>query len=219
MLGAFAFSVTYGVGVADPAEEAPPPNPFEADIRAFEAQDAESMPPERQILFVGSSSIRMWNTDKWFPDRGIINRGFGGSTMSDAVYFFDRIVAPYRPRAIFLYEGDNDIAGGRPAEQVRDGFVRFAALVEEELPGTPLYYLPIKPSAARWDVVDEMRRANCLINVVIRDHEWMHYVDTNEILLGPGGTPRPELYLEDGLHLSEAGYALWTDIVEPLLPE
>lgn len=218
MVGVLAFSAACGIGAADPAEETPA-NPFEGDIQAFEAADAESMPPAGQVLFVGSSSIRMWDTDRWFPGLGIINRGFGGSTMADAVHFFDRIVTPYRPRAIFLYEGDNDIAGGCTAEEVRDDFLRFAALVEEKLPGTPLYYLPIKPSIARWNVVGEMRRANCLINIVIRDHAWMHYVDTSDALIGPDGRPRPEFYLEDGLHLSEDGYALWTAVVGPLLPD
>lgn len=201
------------------ADEGVAGNPFEEEIRAFEALDAVSMPPEGQLLFVGSSSIRMWDTDRWFPERMIINRGFGGSTMADAVHFFDRVVVPYRPRAVFLYEGDNDIATGRSAEEVRDDFVRFASLLEEALPGTTLYYLPIKPSLARWNLVSEMRRGNCLINIVIRDKDWMHYVDTAEILLGPGGVPRPEFYLEDGLHLSERGYGLWTSLVGRLLPK
>jgi hypothetical protein len=218
MVGVAILAMVNGAGLAQDAgaEEA---NPFEDEIRAFEEQDAEAMPEPGGILFVGSSSIRMWDTDKWFPDRGIIQRGFGGSRMSDVVYFFDRIVLPYRPKAIVLYEGDNDIAVGRSAERVRDDFLELAQRIEQDLPGTELYFIAIKPSLARWDMIDEMRCANCLINWTIRDHDWMHYVDVAEAMLGPDGTPREDIFMDDGLHLNDEGYAIWTSIVEPLLAD
>jgi len=192
-------------------------NVWEQAIQKFEEQDAESPPPKDAMLFVGSSSIRMWDLDASFPELQTINRGFGGSQISDSIYFFDRIVKKYAPRAIVFYAGDNDIAQGMTPEEVTKDFETFAKMVEEEIPDTPLIFIAIKPSIARWDKVEAMREANALIKAYIDEHDPLYYADVDAPMIGEDGKPREELFIRDGLHLNKDGYALWKAIVEPII--
>ena len=140
------------VGRADDAPVADPdPSRFEAEIKAFEAWDRQNSFPPHAVLFVGSSSIRKWQTAEGFPDLPVINRGFGGSHVSEVNHFVERIVFKYSPRVIVFYAGDNDIADGKSPERVFHDFQTFAELVHGRLPETRLIYLPIKPSLARWN--------------------------------------------------------------------
>lgn len=193
------------------------PKDWEPAIRAFEDQDLRATPPRNAALFVGSSSARMWDLAKFFPGVPTINRGFGGSELSDSLRYFDRIVLPFRPRAILLYAGDNDIAGGETAEQVVADYQAFAAKVREHLPDAHFAFLPIKPSLARWDMWPEMNKANEAIRKLTEADGHLHYLDTATPMLGDDGKPRPELFANDGLHLNDAGYQLWTTIVRPWL--
>ena len=135
-----------------PAADAPKvkdpfdPRRWETAIQEFETQDRDKPPPKEPLLFVGSSSIRMWKIEKSFPAMPVLNRGFGGSIVSDAVYYAGRLVTKYKPSLIVFYAGDNDIAGGKSPEQVRDDFRAFAGIVAKELPRTRLLFLSIKPS-------------------------------------------------------------------------
>jgi lysophospholipase L1-like esterase len=190
---------------------------FERDIRTFEAEDRRAGWPENAILFVGSSSIRKWPVRASFPEYETIHRGFGGCFLSDVDYFADRIVFPYAPRIIVLYAGENDMDDRRSAEDVFEIYRRFAERVAARLPNTELLFLPIKPTPDRWALWPEMQRANALIAAYIDEQPRQHYVDTATAMLGADGRPRTELYVEDGVHLSPAGYALWTDIVMPHL--
>jgi lysophospholipase L1-like esterase len=197
------------------AADAPNPDParFESDIAAFEAYDRQNSFPQGAVLFVGSSSIRMWPTAESFPDLAVINRGFGGSHASDAIHFANRIVLKYAPRTIVFYAGDNDIADGKPPEQIAADFRKFAALVHAMLPQTRIVFLPIKPSVARWNRWPEMQAANALVEDFAATDPRITVVDTATSLLGTDGAPRRELYLDDGLHLNAAGYAVWTALV------
>ncbi|MCR9165808.1 MAG: GDSL-type esterase/lipase family protein [Nannocystaceae bacterium] len=190
---------------------------FERTIRGFEAYDRAHGWPEDAVLFVGSSSIRKWPIDASFPNYATIHRGFGGCFLSDVDHFADRIVFPYAPRVIVLYAGENDMDDRRSAEQVFETYRRFAERTQARLPRTQLLYLPIKPTPERWALWPEMKRANARIAAYIEHHPQQHYVDTATPMLGEDGRPRPELYADDGVHLSPAGYALWTRIVEPYL--
>lgn len=197
------------------AADAPNPDParFESEIAAFEAYDRQNSFPQGAVLFVGSSSIRMWPTAESFPDLAIINRGFGGSHASDAIHFADRIVLKYAPRTIVFYAGDNDTAGGKPPAQIAADFRKFAALVHAKLPQTRIIFLPIKPSLARWKMWPEMQAANTLVKDFAATDPHITVVDTATPLLGADGEPRRELYLDDGLHLNAAGYAVWTALL------
>ena len=193
------------------------PARFESQIAAFEANDAKNTPPRDAVLFVGSSSIRMWPTAKHFPEFAVINRGFGGSHISDVAHFADRIVHSYKPRAIFFYAGDNDIAAGKSSERVLADYRQFADTVQKQLPGTPIVFIAIKPSLARWAKWPTMRDANRLVEDYCRSSERLEYVDIATPMIGANGQPRRELFIEDGLHLSDAGYRVWVDAVTPVL--
>ena len=188
--------------------------PFEQEIRAFEAADAKRMPPRDAVLFVGSSSIRMWKTlEKDFPDLTVINRGFGGSTIRDSIRYADRIIIPYHPKRIVLYAGDNDVAQGMTAQQVFGDYKEFVATVRQKLPAVRIDYIAIKPSIKRWNMVDQMREANRLIREHAESQKNLGYIDIFTPMLGPDGTPQKELFIEDGLHLNDKGYELWTKVV------
>jgi lysophospholipase L1-like esterase len=192
------------------------PKEWESVIQAFEAKDAEEPPPEEAVLFVGSSSIRGWETvDADFPAIDAINRGFGGSEFSDLNYYIDRIVWPYRPRTIVVYEGDNDVAAGNSPGQIFEEYKTFVRRVHQELPETRIAFLAVKPSPSRWDLVGEMREANELIREYTLWRENLEYIDVFAPMLGPDGRPRPEIFTDDGLHMNAAGYTLWKEMVRP----
>lgn len=192
-------------------------NRWENEIQAFERQDAKHQPPENAVLFVGSSSVRLWKLDESFPDLSVINRGFGGSQLADAVHFVDRIVIPYRPPLVVLYAGDNDLAAGKKPQQVLADFKQFAAKVKAALPETRIAYLAIKPSIKRRALIDRIRETNAAIKQFISLDERLIYVDVFQPMLTADGEPRSELFLADGLHLNDEGYKLWAAILQPTL--
>ncbi len=198
---------------------APAEDRWEPAIAAFEAQDAENPPAKHGIVFVGSSSIRFWNTDQDFPDLGIINRGFGGSQTADAVQYVDRIVIKYAPRLVVFYEGDNDLSYGKTPETVFADTVQFFEKVHAALPDTKIIYVAIKPSIARWQLIDQIRKTNGLVRDYAAKHDYIHFLDVEPVMLGPDGKPKPEIFLQDGLHMNQAGYDLWNALIKPLLVE
>jgi lysophospholipase L1-like esterase len=187
---------------------------WEKEIAAFEAKDAAVPPPKGAVLFAGSSSIRLWNLKKSFPDLAVINRGFGGSEIADSTHFAPRIVLKAKPRVIVLYAGDNDVANGKTADQVFDDFKDFADLIHKELPKTRIVFISIKPSLARWKMVGEQRKANGLIKAYCKKNDYLTYVDTAAPMLGEDGKPRQELFAKDGLHMNDKGYALWASLLK-----
>ena len=199
------------------AQGDPDPRRFENQIGAFEAADRQQMPPAGGVLFVGSSSIRRWDVARSFPGLPAINRGFGGSHLSDVVFYANRIVLPYRPRVIVVYAGDNDLWNGKSPERVVADFRRFVEIVHAQLPETRLVFLGIKPSPKRWEKIDRIRRANALVRQVTATNARLEFVDVDTPMLDETGRPRGELFVADQLHLSPAGYALWTRLLEPQL--
>ncbi|MEZ4698790.1 MAG: SGNH/GDSL hydrolase family protein [Rhodothermales bacterium] len=199
------------------AQDDPDPGRFAEEIADFEAWDMKNVTPERPILFVGSSSIRIWLTGTYFPDLPVINRGFGGSHISDVNFYLERIVLKYAPRAIVFYAGDNDIAGGKSPERVLDDYKVFVSRVHALLPKTKIFFIPIKPSLLRWDMWPQMMKANAMVATYSEASPYLYYIDIATPMLGTDGTPRPEFFREDGLHLNREGYDLWTQIVRPQL--
>jgi lysophospholipase L1-like esterase len=195
----------------------PDPARFESEIAAFDNWDRQNSFPQGAILFVGSSSIRMWQTAESFPGWPVINRGFGGSHISDVNHFADRIVFKYKPRAIVFYAGDNDIADGKSPQQVARDFESFVHLVHSQLPDTRIIYLPIKPSLARWKHWPDMQQANGHVEELAKRDEDLDYVDTATPMLDSSGKPRVDLFLDDGLHLNAKGYRFWNEILSPHL--
>ena len=187
-------------------------------MRAFEAVDKMNPPPKNAIEFIGSSSVKRWTTlAADFPGHKVFNRGFGGSHLSDSVAFADRIVIPYQPKLVVLYAGDNDIAAGKSPEQVFTDLKAFVAKVQAALPETRIACISIKPSPSRMKFIEQQKLANRLICEFIAGNPKLVYVDVFAPMLGSDGQPRAELFVSDQLHLSKAGYQLWTDILKPVL--
>lgn len=190
---------------------------FQEEITAFEQWDQKNTPPQDAILFVGSSSIRMWPTAQDFPMFKVINRGFGGSEISDVLAYFDQVVSKYQPRAIVFYAGDNDVAAGESPDHVAGDFESFVTRVRSRMGATPIFFITIKPSLARWDQWPQMKEANDLIRTFSAGAENVYFVDTATPMLGPEGKPPADLFQEDGLHMSRKGYEIWDGILMPLL--
>ncbi|MBX3433044.1 MAG: hypothetical protein KF847_06970 [Pirellulales bacterium] len=200
-----------------PSDGAKRAKTWEKEIAAIENRHAKTPVPERAIIFTGSSSVRLWDVAKGFPDLPVVNHGFGGSQICDATHFAERLVLKHKPSVIVFYSGDNDAAGGLSAEQIHRDFQEFVATVRAELPTTPIIVISAKPSVARWKLADKMRAANQRIAADCRRDETLEFVDVWPAMLGDDGRPRPEIFREDGLHLNDAGYAAWVEVLTPVL--
>ncbi|MEN5060351.1 SGNH/GDSL hydrolase family protein [Luteimonas sp. TWI1416] len=189
-----------------------------ADMARFAAQDAAAPPPERPVVFTGSSSVRFWDTLATdFPDVPVLNRGFGGSQVRDSLWYADEIALRYRPRQIVLYAGDNDTADGRSAQQVLADTQAFVRRIHAELPGTQIALLGIKPSPSRANLLGIQRQANDALRAWSATQRNVAYIDVFTPMLDANGVPREDLFIEDRLHMNAAGYALWRDIIGPYL--
>lgn len=186
-------------------------------IRGFEDWDRKNSFASDAVLFVGSSSIRMWPTRESFSDLPVINRGFGGSQIFEVNYFADRIVLPYKPRVIVFYAGDNDVAKGKDAKRVFEDYQKFVKLVHEKLPKTNIIFVGIKPSASRWSLWPVMAEANKMIDEFSGIDDRLYYFDSAAPLLGDDGKPAAKFFLKDNLHLNPEGYRVWTKALRPII--
>lgn len=194
-------------------------DPFAGEIAAFAEADAMAPPARCQILFVGSSSIRMWDTlAEDMAPRRVINRGFGGSTIADVNRYFDEVVRPYRPRAIVFYAGENEINMGAEPSWVVATFAEFMRLKREALEDTPVYFISLKPSRARVMQLEHQNEVNEAIAAMAERQSDLVFVDVTLAMLR-GGVPEDHIYLDDGLHMNAAGYAIWRRIVRQALDQ
>jgi lysophospholipase L1-like esterase len=201
------------------AQENPDPHRFDKEIQNFEKWDSKNSFPKGAILFVGSSSIRMWKTQESFPDLTLINRGFGGAHISDVIFFIEQTTLKYDAPIIFFYCGDNDIAGNKSPQQVLEDYKIFVQKVLENRSDTKIMFLAIKPSIARWGFWPEMDIANQLISQYSETNDHLFYVDTATPMLEMSSPPPADLFISDGLHLSDKGYQNWTDVILTELAE
>lgn len=191
-----------------------PESRFEPEIRAFEAADRDGPVPRHRVLFIGSSSIRLWKTlAQDFPRRRVLNRGFGGSHIADSVGLVERIVVPYAPALVVMYAGGNDIDAGKSPAVVLADFQAFTARVWSRLPRTPIAFISIAPNPARWAEVDRVAEANRLIAAACAAEPRLRFIDVFPRMLGADGHPRAELFVEDGLHMNRQGYEIWIPLV------
>ncbi len=186
---------------------------------AFAAADLKRRPDGNGILFVGSSTIRMWSNlaEDFRQQPVVINRGFGGSTLADCNHFVKQLVLQYRPAQVLVYAGDNDLAMGRSPAQVLENFQKFSKTVREDLPNTRIAYISIKPSPLRAALLPAMRETNSLIAGYLKTLPDADYIDTHTAMLDAQGKPRPELFQSDMLHMNADGYALWQSVIAPHL--
>jgi lysophospholipase L1-like esterase len=211
-------SVALASSPGERATEAAPVDRWEATMAAFAAADLKKAPPAGGVLFVGSSSIRLWDKlEEQFDTVPVVKRGFGGSRLSDCVKYLDRLVIKYRPRLVMVYAGDNDLAEGGSPQDILSRFKAFTDGVHRRLPGTQIAFISIKPSPARRALIDQARAANELVRAYAESHPRVEYVDVFSPMLTADGKPRPELFRRDALHLNDTGYALWRAVMRPFV--
>lgn len=194
---------------------------WEETISGFELRDKNSPPPPGAILCIGSSSMANWNNTiaRDLAPLTVIPRGFGGSTINDVITYSDRVVFPYKPHAILLYEGDNDITAGLSPAVVAERFRDFFSSVHQKLPKTRIYVISVKPSIARKHLWAKMKELNRLLELECSENGLLTYIDGVSPLLDQNGELRSEVFCDDQLHLNREGYALWAAKILPVLME
>lgn len=196
------------------------PAVWEPELRAFDRADALNPPEPGRVVFVGSSSIRFWDTlAEDMAPWPVLRRGFGGCRMSDVLHHAERVCLRYAPSAVVLYAGDNDLGAlsRTTPEQVAEQLGRFEALLHGRFPQAQLFVLSIKPSPLRWRQWPRMQQANAAMKALVEARPGCAWVEVAEPMLGEDGRPRRALYGRDGLHLSAQGYALWAERVRGAL--
>lgn len=205
--------------------QTPPPNSlaghdsarWEKEILALETRAATNRPPAGCIVFVGSSSIRLWKTlAEDFPGLPVVNQGFGGSQLADSVNYAERLVIPYQPRQVVIYAGGNDINAGKSPEVVYGDFVALATKLRAALPRVKIAYIAVAPNPARWQQVEKVKQVNSMVSAYCRRHR-LTFVDVFPLMLGPDGQPKPDIFVADRLHMNAKGYAIWREAVAPHL--
>jgi hypothetical protein len=198
-------------------QENPDPTRFAKEIEAFEAKDRASPPSPGAPVFVGSSSIHYWNLAKAFPTLHAINRGFGGSHVSDTIFYADRIIFRYQPRLIVFYAGDADVAAQKSADRIFADCKTLLGMIHKKLPRTRTVIIGIKPSPAHWEQIGVIRQSNALVQKYVATDPLVSYADVERSLLGQDGKPQPGFFGANGLNLNEAGYEAWTAAVGPAI--
>ncbi len=192
-------------------------NKFEPEMMRFDSLLLSAVEPKGGIVFAGSSSIRKWDSlVKDMKPLPVVNRGFGGAIIKQVTHQSTRLIVPLHPKLIVFYCGENDIANDvYPAEMPLNDFKAFTKSMHQKLPGTGILFVSLKPSPLRWKYWGKFQQTNRLIKDYVQTQERMWYVDVSAPMLNPQGLPRPELFGSDSLHMSLAGYALWTRILKP----
>lgn len=193
------------------------PGRFDADIAKLE-QDARPLSADT-VLFVGSSMVRLWKLDQAFPSVKTLNHGFGGANYADIAHYYPRVLLPYQPKRLVLYAGDNDLNQGAPPEVIAIRVEDLLTRIEKDLPGTKVWVLAIKPSPARIKLIEAQKYTNKLIEMVCGTHANVQFVDTFTPAFKAPNSPREELFADDKLHFSDAGYAPWNQILTPILTQ
>jgi lysophospholipase L1-like esterase len=197
----------------------PEPDRWQEAMDQFATEDTKRGDEPVDIVFTGSSSIRLWDLAKSFPDLkpAPLNRGFGGSQYADIVRHIDRLVLRHKPRLVVLYSGDNDMAAGKKPEDVHGDFLEVVTTIRKQLPETRILVLAAKPSEARWKLRETYQATNKLIAATCQEDEQLMFIDTWPPLLGDDGEPDATLFRDDQLHLNDAGYVKWNELIGPLL--
>lgn len=194
--------------------------PFSGEIQEFKNQDKLNPPPANAILFVGSSSFKKWtDVSNYFPGYTILNRGFGGSTLPDIIFYVPEIIIPYHPKQVVIYCGDNDLASSDAvtADTVFERFRVLFELIRTNLPGENILFISIKPSPSRIRLKEKMEKANLLIQTYISLQQHAGFVDVYHKMLNPDGSVMTDIFLEDNLHMNAKGYAIWQKVISPYL--
>ena len=192
--------------------------PLLNEINEYKEQDATSFPQPNGILFVGSSSFRVWKSlEKDYQDYNAINRGFGGSTLGQAIYYADDIIFPYQPRQVVIYSGENDLAEGETIEVTFDRFKTLFDLIRKKMPQVPIAFISIKPSPSRAHLMPKMMATNLLIKDFLEKKQNTSYINIFDAMLQSNKQPKTDIFLSDNLHMNDKGYQIWKKIITPYL--
>ncbi len=193
--------------------------PFADEIAAFKKQDSISFPPKHAILFVGSSSFRLWkDVQDYFPNYTIINRGFGGSSFPDVIRYADEIILPYNPKQIVIY-CENDFANNDSlqAADVTGRFIELFNIIRKKYKKVPIAFISMKPSPSRVRLMPRFEATNEQIKKFLATKKRTDYIDVYHAMLQTDGTPIPDIFIQDKLHMNAKGYHIWQKIIEPYL--
>lgn len=210
----FYLLITFGTGTELVAQ------PFINEVRQFSKADSLLAPPINPILFIGSSSFTYWkDVQDYFPGRPILNRAFGGSSLTHLILYANEVIFRYKPKQIVIYCGENDLAGSDQvtADTVMARFTTLFLMIREKLPQTPIVYLSMKPSPSRRKYLPAMQEGNRKIRSFLAQQSNTAFLDVYSAMLSADGTIRPEIFTADSLHMNKKGYALWQPLLEPLL--
>ena len=194
--------------------------PFINEIRQFRRADSLQAPPQHPILFIGSSSFTYWrDVQAYFPGRTIVNRAFGGSSLTHLIQYADEVIFRYQPKQIVIYCGENDLAGDDKvtADTVLFRFSKLVSIIHAKLPGTPIIYLSMKPSPSRRKYLSAIQEGNKKIKMFLSSVPNATYLDVYSAMLTDNGNIRGDIFTADSLHMNKKGYALWQPLLEPLL--
>jgi len=198
--------------------QAQSPTRFEEEIKKYIEEDISSYQKRDMIVFTGSSSVRFWATvNEDYPKHDIINRGFGGSMMSDLYYYREDLILKYKPKQVFIYEGDNDIANGKSTKEIMKDTKTLVKAIRKALPETNIVFISAKPSVARWNFKTEYEQFNAKLEKYANRKNNMEFVDVWKPMLLKNGEVDPSLFIEDNLHMNIAGYTIWKNTIEPFL--
>ena len=190
---------------------------FSEEIASYEQQDKQN-PVKKPVLFTGSSSIRLWtHLSGDFPKYRIINRGFGGSTAEDLSFYYEVLIKKHRPNKVFIYEGDNDVAMGFPVDSIIKHFVSILDRIKRDLKSTAVFLISPKPSPSRWHLKSEYVDLNKKLMMLAQKYKKVHVIDLWQPMLNAEGLPRPDLFLQDQLHMNREGYLIWKKVLEHYL--
>lgn len=194
------------------------PERWEESISGFEKEDQANPPKEGAILFVGSSSIAKWqDIQDYFPEYRLLNRGFGGSQFEDLLFYADRVIYPYKPEKIFIYEGDNDIAAGDSPKKILEEAKKLRKMIARQLPDVPVVFISAKPSVARWNLKEQYEDLNSRLKKYAEKTALTEFADVWKPMLNENGEVNTHIFLEDNLHMNAQGYEIWQKALTPFL--
>lgn len=194
------------------------PDRFEHYIKKFEEEDMRVRRRPGYVLLVGSSTFTRWtDVGDYFPETMTLNRGFGGSTFPDIIYFADRMIFPYLPSKILIYAGDNDIAAGTSASETFRNAKKLRKMIAHKFPEIPVVLISVKPSLSRWKFKDSYEAFNRKLQKYAKRTHLTRFADTWTPMLNEQGEPRKDIFVEDGIHMNSKGYAIWKKILTPYI--
>ncbi|MEY4113971.1 MAG: hypothetical protein RLZ76_664 [Bacteroidota bacterium] len=195
--------------------------PFQSEIDAFKKQDSVQSLPKHPILFVGSSSFTKWKTiNNDFPGYPILNRGFGGSSLTDLIHFANETIFKYKPKQVYIYCGENDLAMDASVTpgMLLERYKKLHGMIREKLgKKLPVFFISIKPSIARWKLEKTFIAANEMIKSFLQSDKYANYLDVHQPMLDDKHEVLKDIFVQDNLHMNDKGYAIWIKVIEPTL--